>query len=339
MRHAKNFDGEHEVVHWSGQLSGGIRPFFEGWLKAREVEDGRKFDLIICQAFGAAFGVQKGGSFVKVRHFFKAVFERVVMGMVFSLKKKHGVPLAVVDVTDDISIHPLNASVLKECDLYFKRELPLDPFHAFESFRGSWFRSSCLADRKLARWAAFVEKLRPMSLGCASVEPDPAEYSVPRERQYDIFYAVDETFRPRREGLQKLVDSLKEQGVSVYTPPSRLGVEDYLEKLSLAHATISPPGLGWDCHRLYEAALMGTISFTTAPIIQRANPFINGSSCFFYDEEGNVVQQIVDSLADKSKLQAMSKEAQRLAKECHTHRAIFSEITEKTVRIHRLGDN
>ena len=332
MRHAKNFDGEHEVVHWSGQLSGGIRPFFEGWLKAREVEDGRKFDLIICQAFGAAFGVQKGGSFVKVRHFFKAVFERVVMGMVFSLKKKHGVPLAVVDVTDDISIHPLNASVLKECDLYFKRELPLDPFHAFESFRGSWFRSSCLADRKFAPASGFVSKLRPISLGCASVEPDPQEYPPGRERAYDVFYSGDDLLRPRRQSMARVVAGLREKGMSVKCPTERLDLANYLNELSQARVTLSPPGLGWDCHRQYEASLVGTVALTTAPTIQRAHPLLNGVHCCFYDEEQDIVSQVQQILADEKLLGKLSSSAQKHVQQFCTHEAIFDYVVAESLK-------
>jgi hypothetical protein len=331
MEWAIDYEGDHEVVRWipTARVSQetkslfGFTKFRQGYRILREIPR-MEIDLIICGSFGRAY---LGGG---VRRILKSFFEKMLIGIVKAIHRKAGVPLAVIDIADDHTIHPVNKALLDSADLYFKRELPLDPYHAFESLRSPWARRVTLKDCKIISQRGWVQKLRPISLGCRELEP--LEEKTPlKEKRWDVFYAGDDLFRPRRTGVEDSIRALERLGYSICIPTKKLSIEEYMEAMSQARLAISPPGLGWDCHRHYEAAMVGTVAVTPFPIIQRYRPLKDGQHCLFYDTEKEMTEQLEKMLQDPKTLARIAEDAQAYSQEHHTHKAIFSSMINRVM--------
>ena len=329
---ANDYEGEHEVIRWlprnrhkdesgQGKLGEACREGFSlfGELSTMDV------DLIVCAAFGRSYG--RGGAFHQV----KAMGEKQLVRMVTAMKERAGAPLAIVDITDDLSVHPVNRGLLDSCDCYFKRELPLDVFHSFEALRSPLGRASSLKDRLRPRWQGWAAKMAPVPLGCREIEPrvEPIPLA---QREWDVFYAGNDIAKPRRTGVEDAVRSLADLGFKVWIPEKALSIDEYLAAMGDARITVSPPGLGWDCHRHYEAAFVGTVPVTPFPIIQRHAPLLGGEHCVFYDPEKDLAMQLAGILRDEPTLERISESGWEHARENLTHAAIFSYVIEETLR-------
>lgn len=329
MTWAVNYEGDHEVVRWKptarlrrdGEPSSGLGVLRRGFKLLREVKS-MELDLILCGAFGRAYS--KG----LLHRVVKACGEVILIRLIGAIKRKSGVPLAVVDIADDHTIHPVNRGLLKIADRYFKRELPLDPYHALESMRHFWARQGTLRDRRLAYKRGWVQKLQPVSLGCREVEPLD-KLLVAKEKHWDVFYVGNDEFKPRRADVDEAIHELADRGYSTYMPTEKLSIDDYLQAMSGSRLAISPPGLGWDCHRHYEAAMLGTVGVTAFPTIKRHTPLRNGEHCFFYDSEKKLADQLEGLLKDDLLLEKIAKAAQEYAGFNHTHEAIFESVVKR----------
>lgn len=333
LRHSKNYEGLHDVVRWSTRSATGgggpLKVLSQAQALSKEMEAYQP-DLILCHAFGTNYGNRKGGGLTLVRHSVKARFEKHLMAIVKGLKEKTGARLGVVDIADDQTIHPVNVELLKIADLYFKRELPLDPYHFFESLRASPARAGTLFDRRRDDWNEWVGKLRPLTLGCASVEPGDEWVTQPEDKEWDVFYAGHNLYRPRRDQIREELEALVTEGYRIRVPEEPLSIKDYLKEMSASWLAVSPPGLGWDCHRHYEASLVGTVPVTPFPTIQRHAPLRNGEHCCFYDPEKELGAQIKEMLCDRKRLEEISQNAKNYSKHHHTFERLFDHVVVST---------
>jgi len=178
----------------------------------------------------------------------------------------HQVPIAVVDLGDSFGIGRHSLFLLKCCKAFFKRELPSAHWQVFfksthRDFPGRRWRSKPTH----RRW---VEKLQPISYG-TFVPPD----SIMAEKTADIFFAgsIEPNSTARIAGLQEL-RALEREGYAIDIPTRRLAVPEFLQRMSAAWLAWSPAGLGWDCGRHYEAALVNTVPLMNYPTIMRDRP-------------------------------------------------------------------
>lgn len=333
MHFPLNYEGEHEVIRWrmggvGGERVGIGQSLRTGWKLQREVAS-LGVDIIVCQCFGLGYG-KEGGELAPLRHWTKSRYEGVLIHLVKGIQRACGAPLAVVDIADDPTIHPINEPLLDVATCYFKRELPIDPFHAFESLRRKKSRPSTVTDRSRANWERWLAKLKPISLGCAAREPGSDFEGSDNNKRWDIFYSGDAQYKPRRGGIVEAVRELEKQGWRVRVPDAPLGIDEYLKELSQSRIAISPPGLGWDCHRHYESAHVGTVPVTPFPTIQRHAPFINGEHCLFYDPEKPLVGQLRAMLEAPGKLEKIARRAKAHANRHHTFEKIFDYLVTRT---------
>lgn len=329
-RWAEDYEGGHEVVRWNQRgrgVQGDAGPgppsvLLQGLRWLRRLQD-EVPDLIVCQAFGGSY---RGRT---IRRWTKYGYERTLIEMVGRMVANSGVPLAVVDMSDDISIHPVNARLLELATCYFKRELPLDPFHALESFRACGARSVTLADRKRDSWRRCIGKLWPLPLGCRQAEPGGNRVRM-SEKEWDVFYAGSDVCRPRRAGIVDALDEVEKDGFRVLRPRQALPFEEYVEALRTSRLVLSPPGLGWDCHRHYEAAMVGSVPMMPFPTIQQAEPLVDGTHCLYCDPAIDLASQIRRALADGERLDRIAAFGMTWARDRHTHRAHFERVITVT---------
>ncbi|MGJ8676104.1 MAG: hypothetical protein ACSHX0_01160 [Akkermansiaceae bacterium] len=328
MRWAKNYEGSHSLLRWlpikrflSSNKNSDIKGLISGLILLTKVKN-LELDFIVCCAFGRAY--DKGLLYRSCKAFKESLLIRIIC----AIKKKSGVPMAVIDLADDPTIHPVNKPLLDSVDIYFKRELPLDPYHVFESLRGRFNRAGTEKNRRLINNNNWVAKLQPISLGCRQVQPSgniiPAE-----QKKYDVFYVGNADNKPRRLGLHEALMNLRERGYKVHMPEELLSIEDYLEAIKDSRLALSPPGLGWDCHRHYEAAFSGTVAVMPAPVIQRYEPLLGGEHCLFYDQEKDLTLQLIGMLENNQLLDKIATQAYSHSFKYQTHEKIFASVIER----------
>jgi glycosyltransferase involved in cell wall biosynthesis len=285
------------------------------------------FDLIVCEPnFRAPWHPLA---------LFRILFSRRALSGKASISRPFGLqmlrqrqlpPIAVVDLEDSPSINRCDRYLLDRCQLYFKRELPVDGWRVFANTMTP--RLPTLRFRSNAANLARVAKLRPVSLGIPpgieAMLPDR-----PRDKTVDVFFAGDPRGLPAREnGLAELAE-LRAQGVVVDVPDRRLDRQEFYQRCAGARLVWSPEGYGWDCFRHYEAAACGSVPLINYPSIQRYRPLQDGTHCLYYaPEPGGLSQAILGALQDKAKLAAMAENARDHATRFHRREIIGRHIVD-----------
>ena len=280
------------------------------------------FDAIVCAALGRSYR-ERG-----LQRWSKYFYETIIAKLVCAIASKCRAPLAVIDISDDLTIHPVNVTLIRGAGIYFKRELPLDPYHALDSMRLSKARTVAIGFRRDEEVNTLMQKLEPISLGCRESEPVVESVPVP-EKKWDLFYAGTAEAKPRRDGITEALEQLSREGIKVHFPQDRLTFDEYIEALRQSRLALSPPGLGWDCHRHYEAALAGTAPVLPFPTIKRQHPLLDGEHCFFYDPEKNLADQVRRMLGQPERLERVSLASKNWVEKNHTHEARYRWVVEQ----------
>jgi hypothetical protein len=285
------------------------------------------FDLIVCEPnYRAPWNPVALSRILFSR---RALAGKVSVARPFGLQllRRGGIPpLAVVDLEDWSFIDRSDLYLLDSAKLYFKRELPADPWRLFAGtvaarLPGRRFRANPANLRR-------VEKLRPISLGI----PPEMEAALPvtrREKTADVFFAGNVQGLPVREqGLEEL-KALVSEGVVVDIPERRLDRREFYERCAAARMVWSPEGFGWDCFRHYEAAACGSVPLVNYPPVRRYRPLQHGESCLLYGPEpGGLRNAILSALEDKARLAAMAENAREHAMRFHRREAMGRHIVE-----------
>lgn len=220
--------------------------------------------------------------------------------------------LAVVDFEDEATIAAAHLPLLRTAARVFKRELPLGRRPALREMQGA------------SDLAGLVEKLTPLPLGLplafALPPPPPAD-----ARASDVFFA-GRIWPERREGIAAL-DALRAAGLRIDRPAERLDAAAYRARCAEAWLTWSPPGLGWDCFRHYEAAALGSVPVLSEPTVERHEGLRAGVEAILYaPRPGGLASAIRDALADRDHLRRMAAQAQARVLAHHTPAAIARRI-------------
>jgi Glycosyl transferases group 1 len=239
-------------------------------------------------------------------------------------------PIAVLDTEDYPAINRDRLYLLSRCRLYFKRELPPDRWRLFmgtahPNIPTRRFRSQ-------SRYRTDLEKIRPLPLGL----PLDSRGLLPitaTEKTVDVFFAGDteSSSTLRASGMRELL-ALRERGITVDIPQSRLELAEFYQRAARAWLVWSPEGLGWDCFRHCEAPACGSVPVISMPTIERHRPLIRGVHAFYYDAEpGALTQTIVAALADKARLQAMAQAGQAHVMAHHTPDALARYVIDASL--------
>jgi Glycosyl transferases group 1 len=307
----------------------GLTPF--GWRPWRrlvgEIRDGR-FDMIVCyprlyapwdtRSFGDAF-------LAGLPRLVDPVYR--TFGLLAACRTAN-VPLVAIDYDDSFAINRHNFRVLDRCQLYFKRELPMDNWRAF--FKTGHRNLPTKRIRKSARYRARIGKLRPISLGLPQsvlrVAPAPAE------KDQDVFFAgqIELNSTVREAGLRQ-IEALARRGYRVDFARERIPTDQYVARCARSWLTWSPEGLGWDCRRHYEAPYCGSVPIISRAAIQRHRPLLEGEHAFYYDvEDQHLTRTIETALADKDRLARMAAAGRAHVLAHHTVRAICAYVAAET---------
>ena len=239
-------------------------------------------------------------------------------------------PIAVLDFEDYPAINRDRFFLLKRSRCYFKRELPPDHWRLFMSTAHSNLPTRRF--RQSARFRDHIGKIRPLSLGLPR-DGQPLLPVEAAEKTADVFFAGDSesSSTVRMAGMSELT-ALRDRGVVVDIPQSRLPLQEFYHRAARAWLVWSPEGLGWDCFRHYEALACGSVPVINQPSIERHRPLLEGQHALYYDPApGELTRTIVAALADKSRLRAMARDGKAHVMTHHTQEALARYVVETTL--------
>ena len=240
------------------------------------------------------------------------------------------VPLIVTDMDDAFGIGRSTVFLLDKAKLFYKRELPVDRWQILYGAVHPHLPTSRY--RHSEKWIKRMEVLRPISMPQFRYHEKWKTAAFP-EKTHDIFFigAVRHNSTVRSDGLAEL-RQLEKMGYRIDEPSERLPYDAFMERMSKSWIAWSPEGLGWDCNRHYEAAMVQSVPLTNHPTILRHAPLLDGVHGLYYDAEpGGLVRAAVAALADKDRLQRIAKAARDHAFTHHTRKAYCDFILRSAV--------
>src|SRR5262249_48096034 len=111
-------------------------------------------------------------------------------------------------------------------------------------------------------------------------------------------------------------------------PDKRLAPDEFFRRMSAAWLAWSPSGLGWECSRHYEAALVGSVALMNTPTISLDLPLQDGVHCAHYSvAPGGLRMAARRALADKDRLRDLAHAASEHVMRHHTAYARFDRVT------------
>lgn len=241
-----------------------------------------------------------------------------------------GSRLAGVDMADRPVVDNRWFRMLDSCVCFFKRELPVNPCNAFLYTTPRTEDSGNVL--VLKEFKNRMEKLRPISLGIA---PEAcSQYSaVDTPKKTDVFFAGDVEHKPNRLAGLKQLERLAKEGLAIDVVRDRMSREEFLRRCAQAYIVWSPEGLGWECLRHYEAALVGSVPLIQSPTIRRYKPLEDGEHALYYCIEGDhLARRIRQALQNRARLVEMGRAAREHVLRWHTFEALGRYVIEETRR-------
>jgi Glycosyl transferases group 1 len=241
-----------------------------------------------------------------------------------------GARLAGVDMADRPVIDNRWFSILDHGVCFFKRELPVNPCNAFLYTTPRTEDNGNILVSEMFRRR--IEKLRPISLGInPEICPEFSKLEVPKRT--DVFFAGDVENKPNRLAGLKQLQHLAEQGFAIDILRDKIPREEFLRRCAQAYIVWSPEGLGWECLRHYEAALVGSVPLIQSPTVQRYRPLEEDQHALYYYIEGeHLIFRIRQALQNRARLIEMGRAAQQYVLKWHTHEALGRYVIEETRR-------
>ena len=241
-----------------------------------------------------------------------------------------GSRLAGVDMADPPVVDNRWFPILDCCVCFFKRELPQNPCNAFlYTTARTEDNGNVLVSETFQRR---IQKLRPISLGIASETCNQySKLEIPKKT--DVFFAGDVANKPNRLAGLKQLERLAAEGLAIDIVREKIPREEFMRRCAQAHIVWSPEGLGWDCLRHYEAALVGSVPLMQSPSIQRYAPLADGEHGLYYFIEGeDLAFRIRQALQNRARLVEMGRAARQHVLRWHTHEALGRYVIEETRR-------
>jgi len=238
------------------------------------------------------------------------------------------VPIVAIDRSDSFGTPAHHFFLLDKARIFYKRELPVDHWQVF--YATGHRRLPGLSFRLREKWKRRMEKLNPIGLGATREQAAAARTVEPGEKTSDVFFAGSREGNSWvRQQIARQIEALRACGISVDIPEGKLPLDAYLKRCSQAWLTLSPEGLGWDCYRHNEAAMVGSVPLVSVPTIHRFRPLVVGDHCLaYYPDEDRLCEVVVEALADKDRLRRMAAGARAHAWANHTEHALCLAILD-----------
>ncbi|GJE70298.1 glycosyltransferase [Methylorubrum podarium] len=284
------------------------------------------YDIVVARCVGP---VNSAGRPLAV-HAALSLIGLAFRGLVLFAARGGRVRLAILDVTDHLTIHPRDRAFLRRCDLFFKRELAANRWNTLETVLP---RGACAGHaRQDPACLALRAKLRPFALGIEAAALRPP---VPAAaRSHDLFYVGSAQGIAFREAVNAVLPRLAARGWRIHAPAHRLGRDAFAAAIAGSRFCLSPGGVGWDCYRHYEVASLGSVPiFDTRPLAG-IEPFLHGREGFYLDPQEDL-ERALDLLlrTDDAEVDRMTAAAQALVERVYTFDALARYVIAETLAL------
>lgn len=242
------------------------------------------------------------------------------------LASKHRCKLAVVDRTDEATIHPNDLRILKRCDVYFKRELPWSVWSSMELLKP---RRICIGTASgITALQLLAEKLLPISLGVEDHILNVETSVCAPKKEFDIFYMGRSYGMERRCLVERAIIDCEKAGFKVFRRELPLSREEFLRVIRVSKIAISPGGVGWDCFRHYEIPACGTALMIERPS-HRIYAFPQENvEAISYDPHLQLLPMLQKWLNSPADLAALATAGRHWVATHHTYSALGRYISE-----------
>ena len=232
------------------------------------------------------------------------------------IQRFHRIPIVAIDLNDSFGIGRHAFRLIDASRAYFKRELPADRWQVF--FKSGHPNLPGLRWRKKSESLRLLAKLRPLSYG----SPNPIAPITSKAKTADVFFAgaVVGNSTVRSDGINELL-ALRKEGYVIDIPDGRLDMAEFHQRVAQAWLAWSPSGLGWDCSRHYEIALLGAVPLMNYPTILRDHPFRDGEHCTLHGAEPGELARAVRAEHWRTNRARMGAAAAEYGLAFHTARA------------------
>lgn len=249
--------------------------------------------------------------------------------LVFSRLRQAGVPVALVNRSDRGGVWDGSDWFFRNCHACFIRELNPDPRWSLLDLSGTnvWARRLAGAGAiGLRDW----NKLRPLSLGL----PEPESFPLPGPKEIDVLYGHGRDFRdkPLRDRLLgELQHECRRLNLNLKLVDQAPKAE-WIRLMAASRLVFSPPGVGWDCWRHYEAMMAGAIPLMTYPTILRHQPPLDGVHGFYFaPEPGGLGRGLESAMKRQDRFPEMAAAGRRLVQEHHTWPKLREYVVRETL--------
>ena len=260
--------------------------------------------------------------------------------LMFSKLVQKNIPIALINRSDCGRLLPGSEWYYRRAHRCFVRELHPVPEIALKDIftaSGGNLQSNRRARRILSLFDPSspkireISKLMPISLGLP--EATNLDFPSPSEKKWDLFFAGDLNEKSIRQRLALEARAFAEKHRCNFLICDRMNPAEYHKALTESHLCLSPPGMGWDCFRHYEAMLAGSVPLMTYPTILQYQAPIHGEHCFYFaPEPGGLTRSLEHALSLKAQLPQMAEAGRQLILEHHTFPKLREYVIHETLK-------
>jgi len=237
-------------------------------------------------------------------------------------------PVIVVDLIDPPYLRPTDIDILKDCLLYFKREIPYNRFVLYHAlFQFNYLRGA----QKDETLSALLHKVHGIPLGI----PDDKFYELTTLRvdkqDIDVFWGgrISNTMRTT---AMRLLNELSERKTwNIVVAKESLPFQEYCQTIARSKVSVSVEGGGWDCDRHYEAVALGSLPLINKPTVDAVWWHTMPEEIYFENNFSNFASRIEQLLNVETLRQECLLKMERVIKEHMLWSKIVEYITEKAV--------
>lgn len=230
-------------------------------------------------------------------------------------------PVIVIDLTDSPMLTPNDQRVLRDCSLYFKREVPFDRLFLYYQDRPAPWTT------RRKELLPILEKVHNIPLGIEDSKYAALKQQRVAVQDIDVLFVGEITNTLRKTGMEHLQELASNSQWNIVITRG-LPFDDYCHKIARSKITVSIAGGGWDCFRHYEAVALGSLPLINKPTIDAVWWHIMPDEIFFENTFVNFRSRIEQLLTNHSLRTSCFEQLEQQVE----HRMLHSKIVEYIIK-------
>lgn len=230
-------------------------------------------------------------------------------------------PVIVVDLTDSPLLTPKDQRVLRDCSLYFKREVPFDRLFLYYQDRPAPWTT------RRKELLPILEKVQNIPLGIEDAKYAALKQQRVTVQDIDVLFVGEITNTLRKTGMEHLQELASNSQWNIVITRG-LPFDEYCRMIARSKITVSIAGGGWDCFRHYEAVALGSLPLMNKPTIDAVWWHPMPEEIFFENTFVNFRSRIEQLLTNDSLRTSGFEQLEQQVE----HRMLHSKIIEYIIK-------